>query len=63
MYIDHLFAIGTNIINSIYRTDATAGFSTVQKDVAVEHIWPIIVQDLATVEDWAATLKGVTGKI
>jgi hypothetical protein len=39
------------------RKDATAGFSTVQKDAATELIWPGIVDAVVKVSDWAASLK------
>jgi hypothetical protein len=42
----------------IFRTDATAGFSTVAKDAAAQLIWPIIVEEVMTVEEWIASLKG-----
>jgi hypothetical protein len=42
----------------MFRTDATAGFSTVAKDAAAQLIWPIIVEEVMTVEEWIASLNG-----
>lgn len=39
-----------------YRTDATAGFSTAHKDAATNLIWPIIADQVKTVNEWIATL-------
>ncbi|KAI9926992.1 hypothetical protein ASPWEDRAFT_32947 [Aspergillus wentii DTO 134E9] len=38
--------------------DATAGFSTQLKDAATEIVWPTIVEEVLTVDEWAA--KGKT---
>jgi hypothetical protein len=42
---------------SFSSTNATAGFTTVQKDVSQQLLWPVYFENLTTVEEWAATLE------
>lgn len=37
--------------------DATAGFSTQLKDVAAEVVWPTIMEEVLTVDEWIARGK------
>ncbi|KAL7949766.1 Isochorismatase-like protein [Trichoderma barbatum] len=37
-------------------SNATAGFTIEQKDVAVSLIWPLLVECVMTVEEWAASI-------
>lgn len=37
-------------------TDATAGFSTAMKDAATQLIWPVIVDEVLSTQDWLASL-------
>lgn len=41
---------------TIYRTDATAGFSTALKDAATELVWPLLADKVTTVQDWISSL-------
>lgn len=36
--------------------DATAGFSTAQKDAATELIWPLFAHEVLTVAEWIGTM-------
>jgi nicotinamidase-related amidase len=36
--------------------DATAGFTTEQKDAATELIWPLFANKVMTVKDWIESL-------
>jgi hypothetical protein len=36
--------------------DATAGFSTEQKNAATELIWPLFAHEVKRVEEWIGTL-------
>lgn len=40
-----------------YRSDATAGFSNAHKDAATNLIWPIIADQVKTVQEWTAMAK------
>ena len=39
------------------RTNATAGFSTEQKDTSQRLLWPVFFEKLSTVEEWAEGLE------
>ncbi|KAF2094072.1 Isochorismatase hydrolase [Rhizodiscina lignyota] len=39
-------------------SDATAGFSIAANDAAVNLVWPLIVDRVLTVEEWAASVAG-----
>ena len=40
----------------VSSTNATAGFTTEQKDVSQRLLWPVFFEKVTTVEDWAASL-------
>ncbi|KAL1638770.1 hypothetical protein SLS58_008584 [Diplodia intermedia] len=42
-------------------TDATAGFSTAAKDAATNLIWPLIADEVKTVNEWTAALQEAHG--
>lgn len=44
--------------SNLRRTDATAGFMVAAKDAAVEHVWPLLADELLTVAEWAAKVEG-----
>jgi len=38
-------------------SDATAGWSTVQKNAATDLIWPLFANEVKTVNEWKKTLE------
>ncbi|OQU98454.1 hypothetical protein CLAIMM_04240 [Cladophialophora immunda] len=43
--------------NLTMLTNATAGFSTRQKDAATELIWPLFADKVITVQEWAKSIS------
>ncbi|KAI5474366.1 hypothetical protein MNV49_003490 [Pseudohyphozyma bogoriensis] len=50
----YAYELGYNIT---MISDATAGFSTEQKDAATNLIWPLFANRVLTTDEWVATLK------
>ncbi|KAM0752496.1 Isochorismatase hydrolase [Meredithblackwellia eburnea MCA 4105] len=49
--------------NVTILTDGTAGFTTAAKEAAETHVWPLIVDQVMTTDEWIESLGGEASKL